>query len=404
MLSIRIYLVIFLITVNGAVNANNELKDTSDFILLKNIKVFVDSTNEFTSKDYNKMDFEKSELDVPNLQAQDASFWFKFSIESNTISSNQLLMIDNPVLSQLTLFRFNDNSISDSSYLSNNMSFNSRKYFSQSFVFDVSLNKGKNDFLLKVTSGNQVLLPIKIMTKEFFYKEQSIKDVVFGLYFGIILVMILYNLILFFSVRDSSYLYYVLYILFVGLTQAIFNGYAFRFLWPNNIWFSQHGLTIFGALSGIGMAFFVIDFLKLKKNNKIITGIYYFICFIYFIAILLNISNKFHLSYSLTDFCAGIITFFTFFVAIKIYTTGDRSAKFFLIAWSVFLMGVFVFVLRNFGVYLIIISLIIPCRLVPQLRSYCYHWLLQIVLIFSKKKKKCPKKRIRSVTREPISN
>lgn len=198
MLSIRIYLVIFLITVNGAVNANNELKDTSDFILLKNIKVFVDSTNEFTSKDYNKMDFEKSELDVPNLQAQDASFWFKFSIESNTISSNQLLMIDNPVLSQLTLFRFNDNSISDSSYLSNNMSFNSRKYFSQSFVFDVSLNKGKNDFLLKVTSGNQVLLPIKIMTKEFFYKEQSIKDVVFGLYFGIILVMILYNLILFF--------------------------------------------------------------------------------------------------------------------------------------------------------------------------------------------------------------
>lgn len=349
MLTVRILFLSVSICLSSFIKAENQF-DSSSNNLVKAIEVFSDDTNELTSKDFPEFDFKKSDLDVPNFQADKVTYWFKFSIKSNNNDNDKLLVVDNPVLSDITLFTLKSNSVVDSIFLSNNKKFSSRKYFSQSFVFDVQLTEGENVFLLKVTSGNQVLLPLKIMAKDIFYEEQSTKDVVFGLYFGIILVMILYNLILFFSVKDSSYLYYVLYILFVGLTQAIFNGYAFKFLWPNNIWLSQHSLTIVGALSGISMAFFVIDFLKLKYKFKIITWIYYVTILVYGLAIVLNVFNEFHLSYRLTDACAGFITFFTFFVAIKVFLTGNRSAKFFLIAWVVFLVGVFVFVLRNFGV------------------------------------------------------
>ncbi|MFT5859615.1 MAG: hypothetical protein ACI865_001719, partial [Flavobacteriaceae bacterium] len=50
--------------------------------------------------------------------------------------------------------------------------------------------------------------------KEILEKRKQ-SDLLSGLYFGIILVMMLYNLFIYFITRDNSYLYYVVYIVLV---------------------------------------------------------------------------------------------------------------------------------------------------------------------------------------------
>ena len=64
-------------------------------------------------------------------------------------------------------------------------------------------------------------------------------DWLMGPYFGVMLALLVYNLLLFFSVRDRSYLYYALYVTAFTAAQLDMTGY-WRLLWPS-------------ALSGFGI-------------------------------------------------------------------------------------------------------------------------------------------------------
>ena len=294
--------------------------------------------------------FEKSKFETPNVKSDGSIFWFKFN--SIIKDKKPVLTINNPILETVTLYTFFNKILIDSSIVSNLKPYDNRNKKTTSISFAINQDHFNEEltFFIKVTSNNQILLPVNIDESDLLLENETFKNLIFGIYFGIILVMLFYNLFIYLTVKDISYIYYVMYILFVGLTQAVFNGYAFKYLWPNNIWMSEHGLTIIGALSGISMAYFVIDFLGLRNNRKYTVYIYYGFITIYTLAILLNVFNQLQLSFNITDLCAGLITFFTLYVAIVAVIDGKRTGKFFVVAWSIFLIGVIAFVLRNFGI------------------------------------------------------
>ncbi|MCP5210399.1 MAG: 7TM-DISM domain-containing protein [Hahellaceae bacterium] len=66
-----------------------------------------------------------------------------------------------------------------------------------------------------------------------------------GVYFGILFVMALYNLFIYLSVRDRTYLYYVLFILCMGIFQLTVQGYGVMLVWPDWPWWTNNAL-IFG--------------------------------------------------------------------------------------------------------------------------------------------------------------
>jgi len=53
-----------------------------------------------------------------------------------------------------------------------------------------------------------------------------------SLYFGMVIAMVLFNLLLFIALRDVIYLLYVSFVIFAALTLAAQNGLAHEFLWP----------------------------------------------------------------------------------------------------------------------------------------------------------------------------
>ena len=55
-----------------------------------------------------------------------------------------------------------------------------------------------------------------------------------GAFYGVMLVMILYNFFIYLSVRDSAYIFYILYISSVTVTNLVISGAAFQHLWPNS--------------------------------------------------------------------------------------------------------------------------------------------------------------------------
>ena len=59
---------------------------------------------------------------------------------------------------------------------------------------------------MKITSNNPITLPMYIGSKKRILEELMLMDLAFGIYIGIILVMFFYNMFVFFSVKDVSYL------------------------------------------------------------------------------------------------------------------------------------------------------------------------------------------------------
>jgi len=78
---------------------------------------------------------------------------------------------------------------------------------------------------LRVKSASQFILSFKMLTNGEYVIRNSQRNMFHGIFFGIFLLLIAYNSILYFSIKNKVYLYYVLYIASFALFIFILQGY-----------------------------------------------------------------------------------------------------------------------------------------------------------------------------------
>ena len=175
------------------------------------------------------------------------------------------------------------------------------------------------------------------------------RDVLFAIYLGIVMSLLLYNLFLFFSVKDNNYLHYVLFIIAIGGTQLVLNGYERVFDLVSIPWFSLRVTHIFGILSGVLTILFSRNFLHLSSKAPIYHKIFGWLYLPYIIAAILVVFGMYNASYDLINFSAlSIILLIP--ASIKVWRSGDVSAGYFLVGWLVFIVAVVIFALKDFGI------------------------------------------------------
>jgi two-component system NtrC family sensor kinase len=288
---------------------------------------------------------------VPNLGITSDRIWVKFTIENKSQNEDLLLVIDQPALESITLYSQRDRKIFESLHLGKFKPFKERLVSNPNYIFPIHITENeKEDFYLSITSNDQIQLPISIGTAKAVFMNDSNKNILFGIYAGIIAIMILYNLFISFTVKDSSYIYYIIYIFFVGLTQATFQGYAFKFIWPQSPWLAMNSSILVPFFSGITTAFFLKRFLQTKKNTPTLSkGIDIFVG-AYFLTLILWIADYHVASIQCLQSLALLGSLYFLYVANVIRRKGSRPALFFLIAYTIFLLCVVIFVLRNFNI------------------------------------------------------
>ncbi len=294
--------------------------------------------------------FVQSLTQVPNLKLSESAFWIRFTIKNESPDNHLLLSLEYPTL-DVCEFYYPVNGAYNTQKLSDTNSFNKRKYKHQDFVFDVMTPKDSTTtFYLKVKSNEEMVLPLVLGTPQKTAESKLTRDLLWGVLVGILLVMILYNIFVFISTKDISYLYYVLYALFIALTQTSLSGYTYRFLFPNSPELFNMGIIIFNAIAGIAFSLFAQSFLEIKERMPFMSKIFKFIILIYALTIIVRLSGYALVSYRMTDLSALIVTVSIYVVIIRLSIKGYRSAKYFLLAWTMFFAGVVLFVLRNLGI------------------------------------------------------
>jgi signal transduction histidine kinase len=314
------------------------------------VQILEDKTNSLKINDVtNSSYFFPSTQRVPNLGISSSSFWLKFKIKNSSDQEDLLIELANPLLDEIEFYTLLPNGNYDVMKVGEYQVFSLREYNHPSYIFNLRIPKDSTyQYFFKFKSNEDMSLPLKLGSYKTIMDSIRTKDLIFGLYAGIMIVMFLYNAFIYFTTKDRSYLYYIVYILFVCLTQACFQGYTFQFLWSNSPWLAQHSVILLSSFVGIGAGEFVKAFLNTKSSFPKLTKALnvFYVSYIMCIALSFIGFN----SMQLLNITALLISMFILVMAIIVTKSGNRSANYFLFAWIVFLIGVIVFALKNAGI------------------------------------------------------
>ncbi|MDN3548653.1 sensor histidine kinase [Mucilaginibacter aquaedulcis] len=315
------------------------------------VSILEDSTNRKDLQSVIKSPhFTMSHTQVPNLKLSTSDFWLRFTIKNESQSELLLLNLEYPTL-ELCSFYYPVNGVYYSKTLSDTLMFNDRKYKHQDFIFDAQIPKDSTvTFYLRVRSNEQMVLPLVIGTPQKIAELKLSHDMFWGGLVGLLLVMTLYNAFVFLSTRDISYLYYVCYTVLICLTQTSLSGYTYRFLFADSPEVFNAGIILFPALAGIALLLFTESFLGVSEKIPLMGKVFKFIMLFYVVAMAGRLLGFKHTSYRMIDICALLLTVCVYIVVVRLAIKGFRPARLFLLAWTMFLVGVILFVLRNLGV------------------------------------------------------
>ncbi|MBE8720905.1 sensor histidine kinase [Sphingobacterium pedocola] len=296
-------------------------------------------------------DFILLDSDVPNLGTSNTDKWLRLPITNENEDINVLLEIAYPLLDEVELFLPDVSGGYKSIKLGEHQVFSKRPYQIPNYVFDIHMPAHTTQvFYLRVKSTEQIIVPIHISSKLAVMLQANKDNLVSGIYMGIVLIMAIYNLFLFFSVKERGYLYYVLYVVFAGITQMGIEGYSFQYLWPNWPNFATTGPILFGSLSGLAALLFADAFLQLRKNANSLRWVFK-VFIVFFIATsLMAWFNWKQTAFLCMQLTTGIASLFVLYVSYRVMINGYKPARYFVFGWTILLLGSVVFLLKDYGI------------------------------------------------------
>lgn len=155
-----------------------------------------------------------------------SAYWVRFQVDWSQLGANSTRLLEfgppklvaGPNRGGIELYVVDDAGQLLSEYtLGTGISTREMKTLNRGFALIVDPEFGSN-FYLRITSARPLRLPITLWNIDDFRSMAMTADNRLGIQYGILLAMIFYNLFLFFTIRESSYLYYVASI----STQSLF--------------------------------------------------------------------------------------------------------------------------------------------------------------------------------------
>ena len=203
------------------------------------------------------------------------------------------------------------------------------------FVFKLPFNGNKlvKPTYLRLRTNNIMLVPLKLATADNLLKGKALKDRIEYIYVGVLIALLLFNLFLYFSLKDKTYLYYTLYVLTLSLYLMVYiRGYGFLFGEDLRIVFSRFP-HVFLSLSVITSLIFCRKFLNLERTVPGMLKFYYFLGLCGIVLFFTSISGHKSLSASIAQLLTVTVSVVLWISGIIAYRRGHKPAKYYIIAW-----------------------------------------------------------------------
>jgi signal transduction histidine kinase len=280
-----------------------------------------------------------------------AAHWLSFDVENQSSNEDWMLEVSFAPLDKVEFFIQNDTGwVSKIAGDQLPMSVRDVLYPHPVFVFKVRSGESRTIFL-RVTSTSSVQVPLSIWKHNSFITKSVTAQVLNGLFYGAMMVMILYQLFLFISTRDRITLSYVLTLVAMMHVVAFFQGYSFLYLYPERPELNHIMAIVTGPVFLVFSTWLTRAFLDLKKNSPLLdkmlmTNMEIDVLFsIVMIIWFGKFSYSFH-HYAILAHCLIALA-----AAGHCFYRKFRPAFFYLLSWVTLLIAAIIFSMSNLGIF-----------------------------------------------------
>jgi len=195
--------------------------------------------------------------------------WLIIPIENHTLSTiKKRVAIETSWLDSVDFYLYSGEKTLIQQHLGDKYSFDSRVIDSRYFELDIDFPIEKSVLLIRVESPDPMVIPLYIRDIEKHYQALTIESFRYGIVYGAIIALMLYNLFIAVSIKSRANLLYSLYMFVFLLMNISYTGHGFSWFWPSSVVFQKWSNIVFMTGHVVAGLLFSIEFLLLKKNFR----------------------------------------------------------------------------------------------------------------------------------------
>lgn len=313
------------------------------------LEFFEDSTNSLIFENITQPTFQQQFKIRPGSNKKkfntDYTYWVKLSVQNFPESQRDWFMeFYDQSIDHIEAYIPIDSGDYIHTRMGDRLPFKSRHFAHKNFHVKIDNQKeGIFNYYFKVNSSQKADIRIAVRSINRFVHYALSEYFLYGVFYGMILIISLYNLLVFLAVREMKFLYYIFYLLSVGLYAMSVDGIGFQYFWPNYPIMNGWVNGVFSLSIVFWAILFTFRFLNTKRKAPIfhkllILSLFVKLCL--FLAGILIDEQYYDLSYIDT------IPFFLIFgTGIYSLAKGNKVARFFVLAYGALFLGAVIKVL-----------------------------------------------------------
>lgn len=343
----KVLFTLFILTI-WAFSSDIIIKDNESSYENFEVNYYQDKTKKLTLQEIqNIKEFQTIKNNI-SLGKQEGNLWYHFSIINTTkVSQNRILFITEPTLYDIELFIISNKKVISTQAVGQNIFDKNGKIASIYPEFELNLKAGeKIDIYIKNSTPFHHTFKVIITTTKELVEYKILKNSFLSFYIGAISALLLYNLFIYFSIRDKNYLLYIGFVFFYLFAQVQLST-------PFNSIFTSKEITFFIATAHIFWVAFhtvfsirllnIVEYFPRLGKTLLYSGYFLFgIGFfgLYDLGTAIQIVHPFMI----------ILPFILLFTAITLHFKKNKLAIFYIIAQTLFLTSSLIFGLLFAGV------------------------------------------------------
>lgn len=309
-----------------------------------------DATFEEILSDKFKNKFVNIEKNETNYGYISQACWVHFSLKNKLKKRKDVVIeIGYPLLDYIDFYYFKTNSPQNVTTIKtgDKLTLSKRPIKHRKFLFPIEIKEEIQVYIRIQTSGS-LKIPIKIWTPESFFLKDRSSYTFSILYFGMVLVLFFYHLFVFGINKDKSNLFYVLHIVAAIFGRLAIDGFSSE-IWPNLTFWNNMSLPFFLGIYFLTLLLFAQDYLKIRlylpKINSFIKAL-----IIFCIGLIILPLFGFYTITIIINCLLGIFIPFLLFFSAMFIGPKYKPARYFVVAFFIYLIGIIAFALMSLGV------------------------------------------------------
>ncbi len=310
----------------------------------------VDPSKELSFEQILSPEFQNQfKLNTTRMNSTSAAYWLKMTFKGKQLENKSwFLESRDPSVNYIDFYIPNEDGTFQRTSMGNLRSFNNKIFNHKNFVLELPNYSEEITLYVRIYSEKTVFFSFRLKSAAFLTSYAINEYVLLGVFYGLMLIMAIYNLLLFIFVKRQIYVWYVLYVVSCMLICLSEDGLGFQFLWPD-----YPGLNNYiERISGITfLVFFILysnSYLKLRSKQPQFFKIILSVILLAIISMLFMEDLVYDISYSVIYSTPLILVYIAAFISIK---RGNKFARVFVFALSFVVASIIILYLKRIGYF-----------------------------------------------------